>query len=85
MNEASLISQCLGGNRKAHQELYEHFAPKMMGVCIRYAGNRDSACDLLQEGFVRLSTHLQEYKGDGSFEGRVIAQNPRPRVLQPVL
>lgn len=69
MDEARVIEECLKGNPKAQKSLYEHYAPKMMGVCIRYAGNRDAAGDLLQDGFVRVFTCLHEYKAIGSFEG----------------
>lgn len=44
-------------------------APKMLSVCLRYAGSREVAEDLLQDGFVTLFTKLDTYKGDGSFEG----------------
>ena len=36
---------------------------------MRYAGDRDTAQDILQDGFVTLFTKLGDYKGDGSFEG----------------
>ena len=41
----------------------------MFPVCIRYAGDRSVAEDLLQDGFVTLFSKLDSYKGDGSFEG----------------
>ena len=41
----------------------------MYPVCIRYVGDRETAEDVLQDGFVTLFTHLNDYKGDGSFEG----------------
>ncbi len=41
----------------------------MFAVCIRYAGDRTVAEDLLQDGFVTLFSKLESYKGDGSFEG----------------
>lgn len=41
----------------------------MFAVCIRYAGDRTLAEDLLQDGFVTLFSKLDSYKGDGSFEG----------------
>ena len=41
----------------------------MMGVCMRYSRNRDMAHDLLQEGFIKVFTNLNEYSGNGSFEG----------------
>jgi hypothetical protein len=30
------------------------FAPKMYGVCLRYAKDQDTAQDYLQEGFIRV-------------------------------
>lgn len=41
----------------------------MFPVCMRYAGDRDLAEDVLQDGFVTLFTRLDTYKGEGSFEG----------------
>ena len=41
----------------------------MFPLCIRYAGDRVQAEDLLQEGFITLFAKLNDYKGNGSFEG----------------
>lgn len=71
MDEAWVIEECRKGNPKAQRSLYEYFAPRMMGVCIRYAGNRDAAGDLLQDGFVKVFTRLDEYTATGSLEGWV--------------
>ena len=40
----------------------------MFPVCIRYAGDRDVAQDILQDGFITLYSKLDDFKGDGSFE-----------------
>ncbi|MNZ99631.1 ECF RNA polymerase sigma factor SigH [compost metagenome] len=64
-----LIAGCRSGNRKAQQGLYDHFASKMLGVCMRYTKDRDEAEDVLQVGFVRMFEKLHLFKGDGSFEG----------------
>ncbi|MCO6496120.1 MAG: RNA polymerase sigma factor [Chitinophagaceae bacterium] len=49
--------------------LYDRFASKMYGVCLRYAGNTNDANDILQEGFIRVFTNLSKFRGEGSFEG----------------
>jgi RNA polymerase sigma factor (sigma-70 family) len=49
--------------------LYESLAPKMLGVCLRYAPNRQEAEEVLQEGFLRVFTYIRTYKGTGSLEG----------------
>ena len=69
MNEAQLISGCLHGDRKAQKELYDLYSRKMMGVCLRYVGDRETAHDLLQEGFVKVFTSMHSYTGMGAFEG----------------
>ena len=53
----------------AQKELYETYSRKMMGVCLRYASDRETARDLLQDGFVKVFTALDSYAGSGSFEG----------------
>ena len=68
MDEAWLLKECRKGNPKAQEILYKQFASKMMGVCIRYAADRDTACDILQEGFVKIFAHLQDYSASGSFD-----------------
>ncbi len=71
MTERQLIEGCKRGDAKALKQLYETFAGKMFGVCYRYAGNRETARDLLHDGFVTLYTKIGDFRGDGSFEGWV--------------
>lgn len=67
----SLIEKCRAGERKAQELLYKQFASKMMGVCLRYATDRMEAEDMLQNGFIRVFQKINDYRGDGSFEGWV--------------
>jgi len=66
MSEKQLIEGCLNGNRSAQEELYNLYSRKMMGLCMRYVGNRETARDLLQDGFVKVFTALNLYSGTGS-------------------
>lgn len=67
--DLKLIESCIQGDRAAQKVLYDHLAPRMFPLCIRYVGDRILAEDILQDGFITLFTHLDSYKGDGSFEG----------------
>ncbi len=67
--EKQLIEDCLKGNRTAQRTLYDTYAGKMMAVCLRYCKERETAKDLLHDGFVKVFTHLDSFKGGGSFEG----------------
>ena len=69
MDERQLVNACLKGDSKAQKQLYERFAPKMFGVCLRYAKDDDTAQDYLQEGFIRVFNNLDKFRFEGSFEG----------------
>lgn len=68
-NLEQLIADCKAGERHAQTRLYGHFAPRMFMVCQRYASSREEAEDILQEGFIRIFTHLHQYRHEGPFEG----------------
>lgn len=67
--ESDLIKGCLDGDAAMQRELYDRFASKMYGVCLRYAGNTHDADDILQEGFIKVYNSLYKFRGEGSFEG----------------
>ncbi len=69
MNETELITKCLNNDTSAQSRLYSRFAPKMFGVCLRYADDYETAKDYLQEAFISVFTMLHTYSGNGSFEG----------------
>jgi len=69
MDDSALVKKCLKGDARAQRALFEKFAPKMLGVCMRYAKNTEQAEDVLQDGFVKVFTKLSHYSGNGSLEG----------------
>ena len=69
MDEQLLIDGCMRGESWARKELYEQYAPAMMSVCVRYVGDRETARDLLQDGFVKIFTKIRSYSGSGAFGG----------------
>lgn len=64
-----LIGECRKGNRKAQELLYKQLSSKMLGVCMRYATSKMEAEDMLQNGFMKLFQKLEDFRGEGSFEG----------------
>ena len=67
--DLQLIESCKRGDRASQKAVYDRLASRMFPVCIRYAGDRESAQDILQDGFITLFSKLDDFKGDGSFEG----------------
>lgn len=43
----------------------------MYAVCLRYARTQADAADILQEGFLKVYTKLEQFQFQGSFEGWV--------------
>lgn len=64
-----MLSGCIANNAAAQEALYHRFSPKMLGVCYRFAKNREDAEDMLQEGFIKVFMQIQQFRGEGSLEG----------------
>jgi len=70
MNVAKINTEIfLRNNSKSQELLYKYFAPKMYGICLRFAGNQMEADDIMQEGFIKVFTQLKNFRNEGSFEG----------------
>lgn len=65
MNERQLVKECLKDNPVAQRGLYDLFAKTMLGLCYRYTKSVKDAEDVLQDGFVKVFTSLQQYKFEG--------------------
>ncbi len=66
-----IVQECLAGKRQAQEKLYAMFSAKMFGICLRYCKNYDEAKDILQEGFLKVFSKLEQFNFAGSFEGWV--------------
>ena len=69
MENRELIKACKKQDTNAQRELYETYAPRMMGLCMMYCKNSDAAQDMLHDGFIKVFTQIKKYSGRGSFEG----------------
>ena len=49
-----LVPACRSGDRNAQRRLFEALSPKMMALCLRYIGDRPTAEDVLQDGFIKI-------------------------------
>ena len=67
--DEQLIKGCKEKNATAQRQLYERFAKKMMGLCLRYSDCEEEAQDLLQDGFIKVFERINSYSGSGSLEG----------------
>jgi RNA polymerase sigma factor (sigma-70 family) len=68
-SDDQLLDGCIRDQRLAQEALYKKYAPTMFGICLRYAVDRPQAEDIMQEGFVKVFTHIKQFRREGSFEG----------------
>jgi len=67
----NIIEGCKKGKQRYQEELYHLLAPRMYGLCLKYANDRDDAKDIMQDGFIKVFQKIDQYGGKGSFEGWV--------------
>ena len=67
-DEDKLIEGCIAGKRDMQQLLYDLYSKKMMAVCLRYAPTTFEAEDMMQEAFVKVFTHIGNFKRDCPLE-----------------
>ncbi|MDQ6902502.1 MAG: sigma-70 family RNA polymerase sigma factor [Bacteroidota bacterium] len=69
MDYNKLVADSIKKKPGAQRELYDHFAPAMLGVCFRYTKSIADAEDVLQDGFVKVFKYLDSYKFEGELGG----------------
>jgi RNA polymerase sigma factor (sigma-70 family) len=69
LSEKILVGKCMLGNSKAQKELYDLFSKDMFRVCLSYAPDKETANDLLIEGFMKVFENIHKYKVYGSLGG----------------
>lgn len=69
VEESRLLDGCLSGDSRSQEQLYKRYSKTMFAVCSRYARDKDTAADILQDGFIRVFQSLETFRRDGSLEG----------------
>jgi len=71
MTEELMLQGCLENSAASQEALYNRFSPRMLGVCYRFARNREDAEDMLQEGFIKVFSQIHQFRNQGALEGWV--------------
>jgi len=69
LNNNDIIAGCVKKDRNAQKSLYEKYAAKMFGFCLRYSNSRSDAQDLLQDGFIKVFDSIATLKEASQLEG----------------
>ncbi|MFN0034777.1 MAG: RNA polymerase sigma factor [Saprospiraceae bacterium] len=57
----SVLEGCQKGDRNCQRRLYEHFYGYAMSICLRYTKGRDEAVEILNDAFLKVFKHLDQY------------------------
>lgn len=66
--QPQLIALCVKQDRKAEYELYKQTYSYLMGICMRYSKDKDSASESLNIGFLKILKNLSSYKPEIPFK-----------------
>lgn len=82
--DTDLTERLLKGNKKAQEEFYMRFAPKVLAICYRYLSDRDESEDAMIQSLLKALENISSFKAEGSLEGWVkrIAVNTCLRLLK---
>ena len=66
--EQILAEGCQKGENTARKELYDRFAGRLLAICMRYVGDRETAEDLVHDAFIKIFGAFDRfsYRGPGS-------------------
>ena len=68
--ERQVIERARNGDRKAVKQIYDRFSSYLTATCARFITNEKDLRDVLQDGFVKIFTSLDQfvYRGEGSLK-----------------
>jgi len=67
--DVELIEGCKRQDRQAQKRLYDQYASKFYALCCRYIKNKMEAEDVLIAAFTKILNRIDQYTGEGNFEG----------------
>lgn len=65
-SDEELINGCCKGERRAQQELYNTYGPRMYPIALRYSKMQQEAEDILQEAFLKIFQNIKNFRKDSS-------------------
>ena len=66
---SDLLAGCLRNHRQSQELLYRQFYGYAMSVCLRYTPTREAALEVLNDGFLKVFTRLEQYDPAQPFKG----------------
>lgn len=68
ITEEDLVQKCIANERQYQELLYQKYADQMYTVCLSYCKDKDEACDILQEGFIKVFRKIDQFQSNSSLK-----------------
>jgi len=66
-DESELVARARRGDLDAFEHLYRRTSGRVFAVCLRMAGDRERAKELMQDVYVRVWERLSSFRGEAAF------------------
>ncbi len=63
-----VLNGILRNDRRCQELLYKQFYSYGMSVCLRYSSSRDEAVEVLNDGFMKVFSHIRQYDPNHAFK-----------------
>lgn len=67
VSDAELVKRAQRRDSEAFDQLISRYEKRVIHLCFRHLRQYEEACDLAQEVFLQVFTHLAQFKGQSSF------------------
>ena len=92
-NDWALIEACQRGEQDAFALLFDVHSDKVYSIALRYAGDEAVAMDIAQDTFLKLLSHIGQFRSDAKFDtwlyrlvvNSCLEHQRRKRKLRPIL
>ena len=61
-DERKIVDACRQNDRRAQEALFKHLAPRMLAMCCRYCSDRESAREVMHEGFIKVFANINKFE-----------------------
>jgi len=69
ISEKELVDGCIRNDRRCQEMLYRKYFSRMMSMVFRYTDDRETAMEIVNNGFLRVFKKLDTFAFKGSLEG----------------
>lgn len=68
-SDQELVAGCVRNDRYSQELLYRRYFPTMLRMCLRYTTDRETALEIINNGFLRVFKKIDTFSFNGSLEG----------------